>query len=36
MTIFSKDYTINGASATVVHPKDIDLSNEKWIDLRGD
>ena len=35
-SIFDKDYTINGAPATVVHPENIELPNEKWIDLRGD
>ena len=35
-SIFDKDYQINGATATVVHPEYIDLPNEKWIDLRGD
>ena len=34
-SIFSKDYQINGINANITHPENINLPNEKWIDLKG-
>ena len=35
-SIFNDEMKINGVNAVVKHPEDIDLPNEKWIDMRGD
>lgn len=34
--IFQEGYEINGVKANIVHPENINSTNEKWIDLRGD
>ena len=36
-TIFNQKVAdANGTYTKVIHPEEIDLPNEKWIDLRGD
>jgi hypothetical protein len=35
-SIFNDEMKINGVNAVIKHPEDIDLPNEKWIDMRGD
>jgi hypothetical protein len=34
-SIFDEGYLINGAQANITHPANINSSNEKWIDLKG-
>ena len=36
ISIFEKDYSINGVQANLTHPSQIKKKNEKWIDLKGD